>query len=445
MKRFQPQNRKAFSEDMRNSKEIGYSAYNSRVPRSVSSIDFQASKQARDALEVIFSLQNKREVLEAINALKLDYFDKKWVFAHLLQSRIIKPVISYGLNAKEKEQKMIVQLAHEFTKGSVNCIKLIEDYNLKLDDFPFIVEARKKHQLSWIAKKGFILDYADEIIGNKKNLIFFTLNFLQKKGLWNEFRELLNRYNLENHLKYANVANGIVQNPRKESLMRKKDFYSADIKPVFVHNEETFAFAKKLLLHEDNDLIGFDAEFKCIESLDDRKKSFLSTFQISTRDTVFVFDITLGLPKYKSSWQALLEHLFQSRSIIKLGFGGIDDVNLLEKELSVDLKIQNLLDIERVYKLHLSDFKKIRSNETDRAGSQDENKSNLAFLCKFFLGKELDKSERLSNWDLRPLRESQLMYAALDAYCLIKIYDEMRKVLGEDKIHSEMIVGYKTH
>lgn len=44
-------------------------------------------------------------------------------------------------------------------------------------------------------------------------------------------------------------------------------------------------------------------------------------------------------------------------------------------------------------------------------------------LC---FGKPLDKSNQFSNWNNRPLREEQKIYAALDAYCLIEIYELIR-------------------
>lgn len=62
-----------------------------------------------------------------------------------------------------------------------------------------------------------------------------------------------------------------------------------------------------------------------------------------------------------------------------------------------------------------------------------ENSSSirLSALVELCLGKPLDKSNQLSNWGSRPLRKEQLMYAALDAYCLLEVYDVLSTRLTE--------------
>ena len=54
--------------------------------------------------------------------------------------------------------------------------------------------------------------------------------------------------------------------------------------------------------------------------------------------------------------------------------------------------------------------------------------TNLKSLCELYLSTDGTKSaqlckfEQISNWETRPLRQSQMHYAALDAHVLIQIY-----------------------
>ena len=48
---------------------------------------------------------------------------------------------------------------------------------------------------------------------------------------------------------------------------------------------------------------------------------------------------------------------------------------------------------------------------------------SLSDAAHRFLGRPLNKGEQVSNWDARPLEQSQLVYAALDAHCLLGILD----------------------
>lgn len=46
----------------------------------------------------------------------------------------------------------------------------------------------------------------------------------------------------------------------------------------------------------------------------------------------------------------------------------------------------------------------------------------LAAVCRRELGYELDKTEQCSDWRRRPLRDRQIVYAALDAEVLVSLY-----------------------
>lgn len=59
----------------------------------------------------------------------------------------------------------------------------------------------------------------------------------------------------------------------------------------------------------------------------------------------------------------------------------------------------------------------------------------LSKLTQQLLGKPLDKRECMSNWQNKPLRDSQRRYAALDAFVLIQIHDlfaEKLRSIGAD-------------
>ena len=50
----------------------------------------------------------------------------------------------------------------------------------------------------------------------------------------------------------------------------------------------------------------------------------------------------------------------------------------------------------------------------------------LAGVTAKLFGLPLDKRDRISDWGRRPLREEQIIYAALDAHVLIEIYHKIK-------------------
>uniref|UniRef100_A0A1B6IFJ8 3'-5' exonuclease domain-containing protein n=1 Tax=Homalodisca liturata TaxID=320908 RepID=A0A1B6IFJ8_9HEMI len=164
-------------------------------------------------------------------------------------------------------------------------------------------------------------------------------------------------------------------------------------------------------------MVGLDAEWKpafCAES------ETLSLLQISTQHETFLIDVIAT--QSSPVWRDVTRVLFANTEILKLGFGLTADLIKLKESLILnDTKLTGMgyLDLNLLWKKLMREF-----NVTlPYKGKEKDGVEGLSKLVSLCLGKPLDKSEQFSNWDRRPLREAQKLYAALDAYCLLKVYE----------------------
>lgn len=171
-------------------------------------------------------------------------------------------------------------------------------------------------------------------------------------------------------------------------------------------------------------LVAFDSEWKpsC------NAGNVISLIQIATRKTVYLID-ALEPSITNAMWSRLGRDVFNNGEILKLGFSLTSDIIMFQKTLPVlgiSLQVQSsYLDLQIVWR-KIADLKGFRFPYTENSSS-----IRLSALVELCLGKPLDKSNQLSNWGSRPLRKEQLMYAALDAYCLLEVYDVLSTRLTE--------------
>ncbi|XP_014681233.1 PREDICTED: exonuclease mut-7 homolog [Priapulus caudatus] len=173
-------------------------------------------------------------------------------------------------------------------------------------------------------------------------------------------------------------------------------------------------------------VVGLDAEWKPSIGT---KKERMSLLQIATRDKCFLLDL-VALPDTTtdSDWEDFVKRIFCNEKILKLGFAFDTDLSMLSK--SFPSTKEHLMGMRRVVDIFTlnNELKKacpdLHVNSHTPAGDgvsvQYRGLSELVYQC---LGRPLDKREQYSNWERRPLRKSQLVYAVLDACCLLEVYD----------------------
>ncbi|KOC63420.1 putative exonuclease mut-7 like protein [Habropoda laboriosa] len=167
-------------------------------------------------------------------------------------------------------------------------------------------------------------------------------------------------------------------------------------------------------------IVGIDSEWKpCFGT----KQTELALIQIATKTNVYILDVTTIGNELSELWTELVLTLFENKNILKLGFGIAQDITVIRGSIPALSEIktcgQGYLDITHLWQKLVDDYQFIFPHESD----DQLTKKNLSKLVELCLGQKLNKSDQFSNWEQRPLRESQITYAgALDAYCLLEVY-----------------------
>ncbi|NXY11624.1 MUT7 Exonuclease, partial [Pteruthius melanotis] len=230
---------------------------------------------------------------------------------------------------------------------------------------------------------------------------------------------------------------------------KKKDYYQLPIPRENIHFlqtwEETLQCWEKVL--QPGKVVGVDMEWK--PSFGMVGKPRVALLQLALKDEVFLLDLPRLLEQAEAKGEKeklprFIQMLYSDAAITKLGYGMSGDLSSLAATCSAlkdtEKQMQGVVDLLAVDK-QVDGLSPEHSHE-ERGVRQPE--KGLSLLVQHVLGKPLDKTEQLSNWEKRPLREEQILYAASDAYCLLEIYERLCKDpesfgLGSDL--TESLVG----
>ena len=164
---------------------------------------------------------------------------------------------------------------------------------------------------------------------------------------------------------------------------------------IFVIYTETDA-EKAVAYLKSQQIVGVDTETR--PSFKRGRSHKVALLQIATTDTCFLFRLNqIGMP-------AILQD-FLMGDTLKIGLSLKDDFMMLSRRKEVHA--------EEGHWIELQDY-------VGRFGIEDR---SLQKIFANLFGKKISKAQRLSNWEAESLSDSQINYAATDAWACVEIYN----------------------
>nr|XP_009942989.1 PREDICTED: exonuclease mut-7 homolog [Opisthocomus hoazin] len=344
--------------------------------------------------------------------------------------------------------------------------RLLGRFNVDPALCPNVINQRHLRTLHYLFYKRFVektmtqenwTDHIQSTVGENRWLQGHLIELLIRYCDLNTAARWAQRCNLPKEMLPYEVADELQKLQIQERLeeaakadsdeeSKKKDYYQLPIPRANIHLlqtwEETLQCWEKVL--QPGHVVGIDMEWK--PSFGMVGKPRVSLLQIALKDEVFLFDLPRLLEQAETEGEKerlprFIQKLYSDAAITKLGYGMSGDLKSFAATCSAlkDTEKQaqgvvDLLTVDKQLQKSSIDWKKggrkvdVLSPEQsyeDRGFRQLE--KGLSLLVQHVLGKPLDKTEQLSNWEKRPLREEQILYAASDAYCLLEIYEKLCK------------------
>lgn len=166
---------------------------------------------------------------------------------------------------------------------------------------------------------------------------------------------------------------------------------------VIVSPEETEAAVDYLLSMP---ILGVDTETR--PSFSRKQQYKCSLLQVATHRNCFLFRLN-----YTGMTPAIIR-LLEDTTVPKIGLSWHDDINSLR---------------------HLAEFTPGRfidlQDHMREIGVED---MSLVKLYANLFGERISKTERLSNWERDVLKPAQQIYAAIDAWACIRLYEELMRL-----------------
>lgn len=211
------------------------------------------------------------------------------------------------------------------------------------------------------------------------------------------------------------------------SQSHRQKFYQVPLtkdKVHFVDSLETLQRCRNIVL-KDGGIVGVDMEwqptFGCIST------QKVALIQLAVSDQVFLLDLCANGFCQHPDTISFIRSLFSDRNILKLGYGTSGDLKCLlatwHQLLEEPLQMEGMLDLLNIHqKIQRRKVNRTQNGPKEVLVGEDSAEKGLSLLVQQVLGRPLDKTEQMSNWEKRPLRISQIRYAVADAHCLLDVF-----------------------
>eukprot|EP00938_MAST-03A_sp_MAST-3A-sp1_P006731 g6731.t1 len=217
---------------------------------------------------------------------------------------------------------------------------------------------------------------------------------------WNKMYE---NEDLDTVLKQFETKLQSLPNPRQHYCLPKH------VRIECISDKETLLNAEKDILN--SDILGVDAEWTNFMPKFNPDPT-VSLLQLVTRDVAYL----LIVPELETqTLRDVLRRIFTSSTLTTICFGGSEDVKRLKAQVRKTSSSDNLSWLR-----FDMDLAKVASRVLPKKSW------SLSKLVDRFIGKPLDKSVRMTDWNRRPLTPAQKAYAAADGYTLIVLHDILK-------------------
>ena len=172
-------------------------------------------------------------------------------------------------------------------------------------------------------------------------------------------------------------------------------------KIIFVDNAEILK--ENIKYFKRSKYIGIDSEWSTT-SFNVNNKETASILQIANYNETTTLIIDLLKMKNDKEFFNVFKDNFNDKIFIGYAFNK-SDIDQFFDELKIMFKYADIIDLVDLYR-----------------NKYMENAPSLKIMCEKILGQKICKYEQCSNWENRPLKKSQLHYAALDAIVCVSIF-----------------------